>query len=263
MFALVTDETNVHPDENARFFVYGGLFFPVEILVALDEGISQIREAAGYIPGDELKFDTHSRPKQVTMEAATVAKNAVVELCIKLDCRFIAYVVLHAIARTRTPQELVAWGASCVLGRFNRFLTEADDFGMCLIDRLPDTSEYDFLTRKFCFGLEFPDESKVVLDRIKLYGATCINASHACSAMDIVLGSFRYCINQPANLAAAKHMMANVTRLLWHRTVGDNIYAREKGLVFRPKNVKVESYQAEYTALLENINTLISEAEGL
>jgi hypothetical protein len=28
--------------------------------------------------------------------------------------------------------------------------------------------------------------------------------------MDIALGAFRYCINQPANVAAAKVMMANI-----------------------------------------------------
>lgn len=263
MFALITDETNTRADENAKFFVYGGLFFPIEALVALDQGISQIREEAGYCAGDEFKFDTRSRPEQLTIEAATAAKKAVVQLCIRLNCRFIAYVVLHAIARNRTPQDLVAWGASHVLGRFNRFLVETDDFGLCLIDRLPDTTEYAFLTRKFCFGLEFPDESNVVLDRIKLFGATCINASHACSAMDIVLGSFRYCINQPANLVAAKEMMADVTRLIWHETVGDSIHALEKGLIFRPKNIQVASYESEYKELLAHINMLIADAEGL
>jgi hypothetical protein len=263
VFALITDETNTRADQNAKFFVYGGLFFPVEALVHLDSGIARIREEAGYRPDDQLKFDTRSRPKQVTIEAATAAKKAVVELCIRLECRFIAYVVLHSIARNRTPQELVAWGANCVLASFNRFLGEANDFGFCLIDRLPDSSEYALLTQKFCFGLEFPDESTIMLDRVKLYGATCINASHACSAVDIVLGSFRYCINQPANLAAAKQMMADVTRLIWHKTVGDAIYALDRGLIFRPQNIKVESYQSEYTALLEHINLLVADAEGL
>lgn len=263
MFLLVTDETNIRPDGGAKFFVYGGLFFPVDAVPEMDRRISEIRRAAGFRPGDEFKFDTRSRPEHVTVDAATAAKRAVVDLCVDLGCRFVAYVVLHAIARSRTLQELVEWGASCVIGRFNWFLVESGDYGFCLIDRLPRNSEYEFLTRKFCFGLEFPDESPVELDRVRVFGATCINASHACSAMDIVLGSFRYCINQPKNVPAAKQMMANVTRLLWHQTIGETIYALEKGLVLRPKKIEVEAYRAEYKALIDHINMLIAEAEGL
>ncbi len=58
------------------------------------------------------------------------------------------------------------------------------------------------------------------LDRIKLLTSTCTNASHASSAMDVTLGAFRYCINQPKNLPAARAMMAKVVRLIWHERRG-------------------------------------------
>jgi hypothetical protein len=113
------------------------------------------------------------------------------------------------------------------------------------------------LTDRFTDGLIFSDEERVPLDRIKLFTSTCINASHASSAMDIVLGSFRYCINEPRNLPAARTMMANIIKLIWCDIQGDEIHVMEKGLIFRPKTVAVASYKAEYDGLLEHINALL------
>jgi hypothetical protein len=76
--------------------------------------------------------------------------------------------------------------------------------------------------------------------------------------MDIVLGSWRYCINNPFNEAAAKSMMADLAKLLWCDTNGEDIYAFEKGLIFRPKDVKKAAYKAKYENLLKHMNTLIS-----
>lgn len=76
--------------------------------------------------------------------------------------------------------------------------------------------------------------------------------------MDIVLGSWRYCINNPLNTEAAKSMMADLTKLIWCEREGDQLYAFEKGLVFRPKEIKRADYQAKYDALLKHINALIA-----
>jgi hypothetical protein len=262
---LFTDETNMPSDPKAKFFVYGGLFFPLDALVELDKGIHGIRKDNGYKAGDELKFETNARPIDVTIEQARNAKEKVVELCIKIRAKFIACVVLHKIAKNTSQDDLVKWGANHVIGKFNYYLSQISDYGLVAVDKLPISGDYRYLSEKFCFGLDFPGEKRVALDRVKLFAATCINGSHASSAMDIVLGSFRYCINQPTNIQAAKTMMANVTRLIWHEREGDNIYAMERGLVFRPKvsNINVPAYKAEYMALVDHINSLIVDAEGL
>ncbi len=259
MHFLFTDETNLPSDPKARFFAYGGLIIPGASLAALDKGIVAIRKDAGYNPTDELKFDTRSRPGQVSVEACTVAKSKVVKLCIELECRFIVYVVLHAVA-TNTPQaDLVRWGADHVIGKFNYFLTTVGSTGVVAVDRLPKSSEYRYLTDKFTGGLVLQDGSKVALDRITLFASTCSNASHSSSAMDIALGSFRYCINEPKNVEAAKVMMKDITTLIWCDRVGDDIHAFEKGLIFRPKDVRHVPYKQEYDALLAWINELIAD----
>mgnify|MGYP001603206557 CR=1 FL=1 len=79
--------------------------------------------------------------------------------------------------------------------------------------------------------------------------------------MDIVLGAFRFCINNPKNTTAAAEMMPAVTRLIWHERAGESIYAFERGLLFRPKVVKIPAYKSEYDALLARINALLKEAE--
>jgi hypothetical protein len=77
--------------------------------------------------------------------------------------------------------------------------------------------------------------------------------------MDIVLGSFRYCINQPKNVGAARAMMANISRLIWCERDGETLHALERGLVFRPKAIKVSAYEKEYHDLLTWINELLAD----
>jgi hypothetical protein len=261
MHILFTDETNMPQDPGANFFVYGGLFFPVERLVPLHDGIERIRRDMGYQPRDELKFQTNARPAHVSVEQAREAKARVVELCIQLECQFIVYIVLHAIARTRTQDQLVSWGANHVIGKFNYFLWLAGDHGIVAVDRLPIRADYRYLSDRFSVGLDFPEGKIVALDRIKLFTATCVNASHASSAMDIVLGCFRYCINQPKNVEVARQMMVSVTKLIWAKREGDNIIPWELGVVFRPvySEIKVASYRLEYDRLVEHINSLLAE----
>ena len=95
------------------------------------------------------------------------------------------------------------------------------------------------------------------LNRIVMFSATTMNASHASSAMDIVLGSFRYAINDPQNKDAASEVMKNVVRLMWHREHDGEKYLGERGLIFRPKEVRSDGIRAEYDKLKTYIGELI------
>jgi hypothetical protein len=192
MYILFTDETNMPQDPGAKFFVYGGLFFPVERLVALHDGIARIRQETGYRPGDELKFQTNARPAHVTIEQAREAKARVVNLCIELECRLIVYIVLHAIAHTRTQDQLVSWGADHVFGKFNFFLWQEGEHGIVAVDRLPITADYRYLSERFCKGLGYTGGDRVALERIKLFSATCINASDRSATASTSLRTSRW-----------------------------------------------------------------------
>lgn len=259
MYLLLTDETNLKAGENVEFFSYGGVIVPASKLPELHTRISEIREANDYLPGDRLKFDTNARPKHVSIGAATKAKREVIAACIACECKFIAYVILHQIARNTPLEKTIQWGADHVIGKFNFFLQCQDAYGIVAMDRLPDGVEFDYLSNKFTGGLLMQDGEKINLDRITLFSSTCINASHLTSAMDIILGSWRYCINNPFNSAAAKSMMADITKLIWCVRDGKDLYAFEKGLIFRPKQVMRKDYSEKYDLLLKNINELIDD----
>jgi len=262
MYLLLADETNQQPSRNAKFYVYGGVFFPIDSLVELHVQIDKIRCVAGYGPADKFKFDTRSRPSHVSFEASTAAKRKTLDICKSLKCKFIVQVILHDIIKNQGIEQQSYWAADYVFGRFNTFLkVEAKDFGICVIDNLPTKNQYKYLSKKFATGLTLHTGTTVSLSNIKLFGTSCIGASHACSAMDIVLGSFRYCINNPENEDAAKNMMGKVMDLLWHTRENQKIKVLEKGLIVRPKITQIRSleHKQKYQELFDHINYLIED----
>lgn len=263
MYLLVADETNQRPSKNAQFFVYGALFLPIASLIGLDEGIEEIRRKAGYRLEDQFKFNTRARPDNVSIEACTAAKSTVLNLCCAVNCKFIVHVILHEIIKNQDIEQQSYWAADYVFGRFNTFLREeANDYGVCIIDNLPTKNQYKYLTEKFTIGLTLHTGTTIRLSRIKMFGTSCLGASHINSAMDIVLGSFRYCINNPRNEDAARNMMGRVVDLLWHHREGDTIHFLNKGLSIRPNmnKIKVQEHKEKYEALFRHINESIKGA---
>lgn len=264
MYILLTDETNREASPNAKFFVYGGLFFPITELRQLDEKIEAIRLCGGFKPEDDFKFDTRSKPDHVPFDKFTDAKSKLLDECKATGCRFIVHVILHEIIKNQDPEQQAFQAADYVFGRFNTFLrTEANAYGLCVIDNLPTKNQYRYLSTKFKKGLVLNTGTEVPLRRLKLFATSCIGASHASSAMDIVLGSFRYCINNPKNPTAARRMLGKVVDLLWHDRRGEKIFATHKGLIIRPKldRIQIPDYRREYDRLFEHINSLLKDHE--
>ena len=259
MHILLTDETNKTPSEQVKFFAYGSIMFPVETLSKLDEKIRLIRVEAGYKPTDVLKFDTRVRPAQVTAAQATKAKAQVVEACKELGVKFVVCVILHDIMKNQDAAKKCYWAADYVISRFHQYLNAVKDDGMVIIDNVPEGEQYQYLTKKFTVGLEVGAKT-FQLPRIKLYSSTCVGGSHACSAMDIVLGTFRFAINNPSH-NVSRPMMLNIMSLIWHTRIGDEIHTLDRGLILRPQLDKITSrkYKASYDDLIKNINALIAE----
>jgi hypothetical protein len=261
MYLLVTDETNRIASDDIRFLVYGGLAIPLENQSALDQSIREIRANTGYQSSDELKFDTRARPDNVSIQSATEAKRLIVELCRDLGCKFIAHVIHHNVIKNQDAAEQIHKAADYVIGRFHMLLESNNADGICLMDNLSDRSEFSYITRKFQNGLSLSNNENVSLCRIKLFGSTCIGASHANSAVDIILGSFRYCINQPRNEAAAQQMLQNVVELMWSGLNPDGtISISNQGLIIRPRlqDIRSHSLRREYDALLIRLNELLN-----
>lgn len=259
MYIMFTDETNKEPTKDAKFFVYGGLLFPIDQLFKLGVKIAQIRNTAGYNSTDEFKFNTHSKPGHVSKENFKKAKDDVLELCSKLGCKFIVHVILHKIIENQNQDRQVEWAADYVIGRYNKYLNGIKDVGLCVVDNLPNKSQWKYLAYKFTKGLKIIGQKDVPLEQIKLFAASCINASHAISAVDIVLGSFRYAINNSSNDQVAQHLMKRVFPMIWHEKINGQIEVIGKGLILRPEITKVSNkYKPEYNILVNHIQNLLS-----
>jgi hypothetical protein len=261
MYIFLCDETNIKPSQDVKFFIYGGLLFQIEQIRQLDESIAAIRKEAGFRKGDEFKFNTATRPSYVSPEQHAIAKDKVVLKCRELECRFIVHVIHHGVIKNQELDQQVEWAANLVIGRFHSFLLEKNDYGICILDNLPIRKQFKYLSEKYCHGLILPRGIEIPLPRIKLFATTCINASNISSAMDIVLGCFRYCINNPPNIKAAKKMMANVIELMWHHKKDDAYHVVERGLIVKPPLIRLKRdypvFVNDYNELFKLINTLL------
>lgn len=254
-YLLFTDETNLQPDAKAKFFIYGGVFFPAEQLASIHLEVESIRTRYGFRPGDELKFDTRSRPTHVDIDSHREAKKDIIAASQKHGVSFTAQLVHHNVARTQKQADLVSWGADCVFEAFQRFLEEVDAYGLVAVDRLPMKSDYRYLVEKFQQGLNYGKAHKH-LDRICAFTSTCVGASHVSSVIDVVLGSFRFCVNERDNTKAPREMFPEVVRLMWNKEVDGKMKVLGRGLILRPIEVKAPLIKKEYDQLLDHLSAL-------
>ena len=259
-YLLFTDETNQQPARDAKFFIYGGVFFPTNKLREVHNLVEVVRLSNNFRPEDEFKFDTHSCPDHVTPEQHKAAKREVLYGCMRIGVKFVACLVLHDIALKHTVKTLISWGANEILYAFERFLEEEDATGISIVDRLPFKGDFQYLQKKFQVGLTFQGGGKRRLERIHLYGFSCVGASHACSAIDIILGAFRYCVNKKDRFQAARNMLPRIIRMMWHEVENNRVKIKEYGLLFRPKDIRIEEYKSKYNELTQHLVSILRVA---
>jgi hypothetical protein len=93
----------------------------------------------------------------------------------------------------------------------------------------------------------------VRLDRILSFSQAADRLSHLCSVADILLGAFRYCVNEPDNEDAGKAMFPELMKMMWKRERGGKTYVNDCGLVLRPVKVQEPRHQAEYDSLMQRL----------
>ena len=253
MYLFFTDETNVDPHQG-KFFIYGGLILTPEQLGQAHGAVEEVRRRYGYLDTDSFKFQTASRPKQLTVEEFTAAKAEVVAAANRLGIRMIIYVVLHDIAKNQPTETNIEWALNSVLADFDmRFLSDHNSYGTVCIDRLPEKFSYDYLKSKFQGGVTLPDGRNPRLSRIVHYSVSSDGASHVSSLVDIALGGVRYCVNAAGGIGKepiAKAMFPNLAQMLWHKTTAEGTrQVGGYGFIQYPKNIKVPQYATMYQEL--------------
>jgi hypothetical protein len=259
VYLLYTEETGIRRDPKSRFFIYGGMFFPIDTLPDVHTLVQRSRDDNGFREGDELRFGIKHRPQHIPKEQHAAARRSVLDGCRQLGVRIISTIVLPGVAKSRSMGELVGWGANSVLGAFEGFLEEEDAAGICTFDRLPFTQPYKFLTTKFRSGASLDDGTTRPLDRVQLVSLSCAGASHVASAVDIVIGYLKYCLNEKEPSETCRAMLPGILGMMWHKREGDTVQLRGYGLQFSPSGVKIPAYQQQYDELTYRLAAILKE----
>ena len=167
--------------------------------------------------------------------------------------KFCACVISHALARNQSHDDLVPFGANTVLGKFSAFLSENRSYGCVVLDNIPVKQPFVYLKEKFQTGLTFPDSPPIRLDRSLEFSQASDGTCHLYSVADVMLGSFRYCVNEPDNEEAGKAMFPALRSMMWYRERNGKKDVSDCGLVLRPTNVQEAKHKAEYDALTQRL----------
>ena len=79
-----------------------------------------------------------------------------------------------------------------------------------------------------------------------------------CSVADVMLGAFRYCVNEAENKEAGKAMFPTLMGMMWKHKLNGKTYVNEHGLAFRPAKITNRNHQDEYDALVERLQSYLS-----
>jgi len=259
MYVLFTDEANLDASAAADFFVCGGAFFPVDRFPAIHKGIAAIRERSGYKPDDRFKFNSRSKPDSVSSADFTAAKNEVYELAQAEGVQFIGYAIQHAIARNQTPEDIHYWGLHALLSHFHLFLEANAEYGVFVCDRLPFRRPFDVLEEIFQHGGRSVEghRPRRPFDRVCALATTTINASHASSLADILLGGFRFCVNERDKDRVCSLLFPKLHRMMWGEGTGGGKRVLGKGLILRPEEIIAARYQRIQEELLEDFGRFL------
>ncbi len=259
MYLMFGDEADAERGRGQKFFVCGAVFVDAEQVEQLHDDVQKIRDKFGYGNSDSLKFS--GCPRDIRYDEHREVKKRIVRLARRHNVVFCAYVISHVIAK---PNQLLPYGVNTLLGKFDEFLKERDDVGIVLMDRPPGQlrNPFGYLKDKFQIGLEFPSGGKRKVENVVGYAFTCDGASHLASLADILLGSFRYCVNEPDKDIANAAIFPTLVRVMWYcRTKDGKKRLQEYGLTLRPETIKVERHKEDYNDLLTRLDGYLKKKE--
>lgn len=247
---MFIDETNV-TESDGDFFIVGGLILDEKCLIDVRNGTKAIREKYGFRASDSFKFQTRSRPDQVSKEDFNNAKAEAIQLLIQHDAHLLVYVILHKIIREEVKFE---YAYNVLFHQFDKeYLSAIDEVAFIIVDRLPANTSFDMLKEIFSKGVDAPSGNKTELERILHYSVSADGTSHMSSLLDIAIGAFRFCVNAISNSGnneVASKLLPEVSKLIWSQDVDGKRTLGGYGFLKYPKNIKSQTYDDQYQQLV-------------
>jgi hypothetical protein len=256
MFIFIGDETNVTQSRKAKFFIYGGLLINADRALEAKSRLISIRSQRHFSPEDKFKFDTNSKPAHVSSTDFLSAKSEVLDVCSELGVQFMAYAVHHSIASQHGGERIWLWALNTLLCGYDLFLQREGSHGMCLVDRFSnDLATLEKIHKHGVNPQFYGGRLKHPLQKVWCYGTVSIDTTHLTSMVDIVLGAFRYCVNEIDRRTVTPKLYKKVRPLMVSEP-GNPSVVEEWGLFLRPKSVKVLEYKRDYDNLRERLSLL-------
>lgn len=257
---LFADETNTEPTDEVEFFIYGGLVLTDEQLVSVHEGVLDIRAEFGLTPDEVIKFADRARPERFERDEWRLAKNRVIDLLTEVDATFIAYLIHHRVTGENMSIRN-EYALNTLLWAFEKYVRTVTDHALVVLDPPNLQSERLTLACLATEGLDMGGGRMVPLNHIVGLAVAQVDYSMALSACDVLLGAFRYCVNNPTHDVTIE-MFGKIAPLLWYNPANaESRHVREFGLFLRPQNVRVPAISERYDELVEELQRLSNSGE--
>lgn len=250
MHILYCDETNLEK-RKGDFLIYGGLVVQAQQAHELSLKIDALRKKHDVPREYNLKFNPG--PDGFDHEQFKSLKQAVLQAAFETGARLITYVILHDIANN--PDGARRNGINTVCYHFDCILNRVGGPGLVLIDRFNDEGRKidAHLREKFSVGLTgMPYANEMRLQNRIGFHYSAIGQSHMPSVVDVALGSLRFAVNahtrkHEEHRRSAKMLLEMLAPLFWRENDEKNV--SEIGFSFRPKDIRMGHYRAQYEAL--------------
>jgi hypothetical protein len=260
LYTFFVDETN-RTRNDGEFFIFGGLLLRTENTQALNLDILGLRHEFGLGDESHLKFSTKFQRLNVTSEEFNQLRLRILQACANRGGRFIVYVVSHGVARNITNVETHRRGLNALATRYFDILESLDTWGWMLADK--DNDIFPNIVRLNTQGLQLSSRRIKVSERIPVFGAVDSQSSHICSAVDIMVGAFRYSVNyasgfQPNKFKEqhAREWLKGLIPLL-PMDVRGSLNFEHGNLMLRPYRINLPRYQQSYFGLKSGLASLL------
>ena len=132
---------------------------------------------------------------------------------------------------------------------------------MALFDNTTDFKQSNHLKDAFNLGLLKYDDTRIPLKNIVKVGTTNAGMSHLNSVTDIVVGSFRFVVNEPDKDEVGMFLYQRLAQLMWGRLDQKGVFKiEERGLVIRPQKIEMNKYKADIASFISRMNNYGSSA---
>ncbi len=252
MYLMFADEADQDAlDKN--FLVYGAIYVPSAKAHLVCQEINSSRKRYGFAEGAPLKFSTGTIPDGVTRADHAALKGEMLEIAKSHGISAACYVVFHGVAKNQDKEDKLKWAINTLCQNFDKYLkSSSSDGGFAFFDRTTDFKQEMYFKEIMAHGLPKYDGDRIPIPRVLGINSTREGLSALNSLCDVVVGSLRFVFNEPDKDIVGEKLFKQLAGILWGEKSrdGKTWYVLNNGIIFRPKTINAEQYEADKQATL-------------